>query len=65
MLSMSNLFYNYISSILIQYFTKIGIKSGDRFYLQLDKESDVLELVEALKNAEGTEPFSYKHELWG
>ncbi|MCJ7989296.1 hypothetical protein MUB15_08285 [Priestia sp. OVS21] len=60
---MSNQFYNYISTLLVEYFKKAGIKKGDRFYLQLDSGTDVFHLVEALKIIEGTKPFRYKHEL--
>ncbi|WP_077622435.1 DNA phosphorothioation-dependent restriction protein DptH [Sediminibacillus massiliensis] len=60
---MSNQFYNYIASLLLDYFNKIGIKSGDRFYLQLDNASDVHQLIEAMRNMENTTPFSYKHDL--
>ncbi|UZW66123.1 hypothetical protein OC195_19750 [Priestia flexa] len=60
---MSNQFYNYISALLTDYFKEIGIKKGDRFYLQLDNEYDVSYLVEALKEIEGTKSFKYKHEL--
>ena len=63
MLSMSNQFYNYISSLLINYFKQIQIKAGDRFYLQLDRESDVLNLVDSLQTINGTKPFKYKHKL--
>ena len=63
MLNMSNQFYNYISSLLTDYYKKSEIKSGERFYLQLDKESDVLNLVEGLKDISSSKPFLYKHEL--
>lgn len=62
MLSMSNQFYNYISDLLINHFKKIKLKAGDRFYLQLDRESDVTNLLEALKNVNGIKQFRYKHE---
>ncbi|MEM5016870.1 DNA phosphorothioation-dependent restriction protein DptH [Metabacillus indicus] len=60
---MSNQFYNYISVLLIDYFNQVGIKQGDRFYLQLDNQSDVMHLIQALKNTENTHSFHYKHEL--
>ena len=63
MLSMLSQFYKYISSLLTDYYKKSGIKSGDRFYLQLDKESDVLNLVQALQDVDSSKPFLYKHEL--
>ena len=62
-LNMSNQFYNYISSLLVHYFKETGLKPGDRFYLQLDSDSDVENLVRALENSEGTSSFRYKHEL--
>ncbi|WP_102345887.1 DNA phosphorothioation-dependent restriction protein DptH [Bacillus sp. Marseille-P3661] len=60
---MSSQFYNYISSLLVDYFRQIELKQGDRFYLQLDSESDVEELVKALESIEGINTFKYKHEL--
>ncbi|MDX5476213.1 MAG: DNA phosphorothioation-dependent restriction protein DptH [Bacillaceae bacterium] len=60
---MSNQFYNYIASLLSNFFKKEGIRSGDRFYLQLDKEEDVENLVNALQEIQGTEKFNYRHEL--
>lgn len=61
--SMSNQFYNYISALLTNYFNEVGIRKGERFYLQLDNESDVSYLVQALKETKGTKLFKYKHEL--
>jgi DNA phosphorothioation-dependent restriction protein DptH len=63
MLSMSNQFYNYISSLLTDYFNSIGVKPGDRFYLQLDSPSDVTFLVNALRDNKTAQDFRYKHEL--
>lgn len=62
-LSMSNQFYNYISSLLVNYFKEAGLKAGDRFYLQLDKATDISYLVKALKSIQGSKEFSYQHEL--
>ncbi|MFY4775833.1 DNA phosphorothioation-dependent restriction protein DptH [Metabacillus sp. RGM 3146] len=58
---MSNQFYNYISSVILEYFQGTGIKNGDRFYLQLDKQSDVSALIESLEN-KNARPFQYQHE---
>lgn len=63
MLSMSNQFYNYISSLLVEYFSTSGINHGDRFYLHLDSKDDVSSFIQGLKNIEGITPFKYKHEL--
>ncbi|MGD6943928.1 DNA phosphorothioation-dependent restriction protein DptH [Cytobacillus gottheilii] len=60
---MSNQFYNYIASLLSNFFEQEGIKNGDRFYLQLDNENDVMHLVSALQSIEGSEVFKYKHDL--
>ena len=62
-LSMSNQFYNYIASLLIEHFNEAKIKPGDRYYLQLDSQSDVLNLVRALEDIEGSQKFKYKHKL--
>ena len=61
--NMSNQFYKYISSLLANYFRDAGINIGDRFYLQLDRENDVMNFVESLKLIHGTKSINYKHEL--
>jgi DNA phosphorothioation-dependent restriction protein DptH len=63
MLSMSNQFYNYITALLLDHFKSMGIKQGDRFYLQLDSQADVNTLVTALKEISDINVFKYKHEL--
>ena len=62
MLSMSNQFFNYISTLIVEHFNREGIKSGDRYFLQLDQESDVAKLVNEMKEND-SQPFIYKHEL--
>lgn len=63
MLSMLNQFYNKIASLLVKFFKNEKIKSGDRFYLQLDNEDDVEQLMDSLQGIEGSSVFRYKHEL--
>ncbi|MCK6207697.1 DNA phosphorothioation-dependent restriction protein DptH [Bacillus infantis] len=60
---MSNQFYNYIASILKDFFKSTGINKGDRYYLQLDSHSDVEALVDSLKSIESAKKFEYKHEM--
>ncbi|MBM7691630.1 DNA phosphorothioation-dependent restriction protein DptH [Peribacillus deserti] len=60
---MSSQFYNYISELLNDYFSRNGVKPGDRFYLQLDKESEVSQLIQTLRQIEGTQPFPWRHKL--
>jgi DNA phosphorothioation-dependent restriction protein DptH len=60
--NMSNRFYSYISTVLTDYFRDVGIKSGDRYYLQLDSEEEVLQLVNALNEINGSKVFRYQHE---
>ncbi|WP_404448094.1 DNA phosphorothioation-dependent restriction protein DptH [Sutcliffiella horikoshii] len=60
---MSNQFYKYIASLLISYFKKEGLKNGDRYYLQLDSPKDVMNLIIALNNIDGTKGFKYQHDL--
>ncbi|MEH6908911.1 DNA phosphorothioation-dependent restriction protein DptH, partial [Neobacillus drentensis] len=59
---MSNQFYDYITSLLIEFFRTNNIKPGDRFYLQLDNQFDVNNLISALEKLEVTSTFKYKHE---
>lgn len=63
MLSMSNQFYNYIRTMLLEHFEKTGIKAGDRFYLQLDSASEVRQLVNAMESVDKSIRFKYKHDL--
>lgn len=63
MLSMSNLFYDYISSLLINHFEGQKLNAGDRFFLRLDQPEDVASLVEAMKNNSVSQEFTYTHDL--
>ena len=63
MLSMSNLFYKYISSLLVNYFNQTELNAGDRFFLRLDQKSDVVNLVKVLQEHTSAEEFSYQHSL--
>lgn len=63
MLSMLNQFYNYIANELVSYWRQENIKKGDRFFLRLDEKEEVLQLVEALKQSNLTQPFRYEHDL--
>ncbi|WP_188207540.1 DNA phosphorothioation-dependent restriction protein DptH [Alkalibacillus aidingensis] len=60
---MSNQFYNYIVTVLLDYFKNINVKSGERYYLQLDSDSEVEQLINSILNVTDTVPFTYKHEL--
>ncbi|WP_244896230.1 DNA phosphorothioation-dependent restriction protein DptH [Planomicrobium okeanokoites] len=60
---MSNLFYKYISSLLVGYFKEVDLSVGDRFFLRLDQSSDVKNLVEVMQELSDSENFTYKHEL--
>ncbi|XZF74904.1 DNA phosphorothioation-dependent restriction protein DptH [Bacillus sp. AL-1R] len=61
---MLNQFYKYITGLVIDYFKDNQLRSGDRFYLQLDKEEDVIGLFEELRANSKFKaiPFSYKHK---
>ena len=48
--SMSNQFYKYLSKRLIEFLETNLTKIGERYYLQLDEESQVEEFYEILKN---------------
>lgn len=49
MLSMLNQFYNYISTLLLDYFDDNEVRPGDRFSLQLDRDEEVEGIVNALE----------------
>ena len=61
--SMSNLFYKYISSLLVEYFNRTELNPGDRFFLRLDQASDVENLVQVMQEHEIAEEFLYQHDL--
>lgn len=49
MLNMSNQFYNYLSSKILNYFNKENIKKGDRFFIELDEAEQVDNLYYSFK----------------
>lgn len=58
---MSKRFFKYISEMLVRQLAD-QISPGDRFYLQLDHQEDVEELMAALENLDQVERFNYTHE---
>lgn len=57
---MSKEFYNYLAKKVINYFNSVGIKNGDRFDIQFEREDEVKVLYEQIKNVVETNNFSYK-----
>lgn len=62
MLNMLNPFYKYVTSLLLEYFNNNGVKPGERYTLQLDREEDVIQFSSALKHVENCKPFIYRHK---
>lgn len=58
---MSNQFYNYVSNLLISFFSDINIQPGQRYFLQLENEEEVLALAESLREQSISIPFVYQH----
>lgn len=58
---MSNQFYNYVSNLLISFFSDINIQPGQRYFLQLENEEEVLTLAESLRDQSISTPFVYQH----
>ena len=58
---MSNEFYNYIAKLITDYAEKEGLP-GDRFYIRLDSQTEVDQLVQALFQHSKAESFPYQHE---
>jgi len=57
---MSNQFYSYLSKIILDYFETKGLKQGDKFNIEFEKEEQVIQLYEALEKNEKVEPFIYR-----
>lgn len=60
--SMSKEFYKYLSEKLIRYLEDNLTKVGERYYLQLDEQSQVEEFYNVLKQEDKAEKFIYKHD---
>lgn len=63
MLNMLNPFFKKISEILFDFFQSELRSAGERYFLQLDHDSDVQKLINALKECPSKKQFIYKHEL--
>ncbi|NMA91045.1 MAG: DNA phosphorothioation-dependent restriction protein DptH [Amphibacillus sp.] len=59
---MSSQFYNYIADLITEYVGNNG-RPGDRFYIQLESQSEVDQLVDALSQHDDIVNFSYQHEF--
>lgn len=59
---MSREFYKYLSDELVKFLENRSIKSGERFYVQLDEENQVEKLLSALKEYDKSNEFLYKHD---
>lgn len=58
--NMSKEFYNYLAKKVIHYFSTVGVKNGDRFDIQFEREDEVRALYEQIKNVVETYNFSYR-----
>ncbi|WP_175537572.1 hypothetical protein, partial [Mycobacterium tuberculosis] len=50
-----------MSDLLISFFSDINIQPGARYYLQLENDDEVDELVNSLKDQTRSIPFVYQH----
>ena len=66
MLNMSNQFYNYLTSKLFDYFKDNGIVAGDKFYIQFDEDSQIINFYNSIKeygeDNSSLRDFTFKHE---
>lgn len=62
-LNMLNQFYEYIRDLLVTYFKDSEIKSGDRFYLQLDSSEEVKQLINIFRTHNTANDFVYQHSM--
>ncbi|MCA0172965.1 DNA phosphorothioation-dependent restriction protein DptH [Bacillus sp. RAR_GA_16] len=60
---MSNQFYNYIADQILQHFSSSSLSAGERFYLQLDQDEEIKNLVNSLQQKQNVQKFIYKHEF--
>jgi len=60
---MSNMFYNYISGKIIDYFRVNVPKAGDKFYVQFETDKQVKCLYNELNNNTISSPFVYEDEV--
>lgn len=49
MLNMSDQFYNYLSSKLFDYFKSNPLVNGDRFYIQFDEDSQIVDFYNSIE----------------
>lgn len=52
-------FYSYLAKNVVKYFEYRKIKSGDKFNIQFEKDEEVKNMYEALKNESNNKPFIY------
>lgn len=57
---MSKEFYNYLAKKVIGYFNTVGIKNGDRFDIQFEREDEVRALYDQIKIVGETNIFNYR-----
>lgn len=53
-------FYNFLAKKVVEYFNGTRISYGDRYEIQFEKESDVKQLYEEIKNISDSEMFKYQ-----
>lgn len=63
MLNMSNQFYSYISTLILNHFNDSGIRPGDRFSLQLDKKEEVDCIVKSLQQNDSFPPEKFIYHV--
>ena len=64
MLNMSNQFYEYLSTKVLDYFEKNNLKTGDRFFISFNEDDYVESLYESFREFASAD-FSYTNERSG
>ena len=66
MLNMSDQFYNYLTSKLFDYFKDNNLVAGDKFYIQFDEDSQIINFYNSIKEYgekhSSLRDFAFKHE---
>lgn len=59
---MSKHFYSYLTHLIDRFLKGVNIQPGEKYHIQFERDEQVLDLVNEIKNVEGISPFSMSTE---